>query len=945
MVPKPKSTEVIRVEFTLNGEPVAADVRSDRSLLHFLREDLGLIGSKDGCSEGSCGACTVVQDGKATKACLLTMNRVAGSSITSIEGLDAGDGIHPLRLAFMEAGALQCGFCTPGQVMAAKALLDWNPDPSVDEIKEHMKGNLCRCHEYQRIVTAIQRAGEIARTGEVELAPILKADEKSGGELLFADDIRLPGMLQVAARRADHPHAEILAIDTTPAAGMPGVVRVLTAKDIPGENIFGLIQQDQPVLCHDKVRYLGDPIALVVAETRDQARAAAAAIQVEYRVLPPVGDAPAGLKPDAPQIHQGGNVLIHTLLQRGDVAAAFTECDVIIEDTYETPMVEQGYIEPEAGVAYLDEDGRYVVMCGGQNPHSYQRQIAKSLGVPLERVRVIYLPTGGSFGGKHDINVQIHLALAVHYTRRPCQMAWTRYESLITHPKRHPVLMHYKTGCTSDGLLKACQVTCILDKGAYASEGTAVVEACTVFAPGPYRYEAVYVEGQGVYTNNTPCGAFRGFGVPQVCVGHEAQIDRLAAAVGMDPIAFREKNILRTGDLTPSGQLLTDEVAAAECLARAKQALAAVDLPEPGPDEAIGVGLACSIKNAGMGLGVPEPVGGIIGLQPDGRFLIRTGAVDMGQGTDSGMVLMAAEMLGLPPACFDLLTGDTDLTPDCGPTVASRQLMVSGYAVVKAAQEMARRLPAVVSELTGVQAEEILLRADGCYERSSGRRLVTLPELHRRLARHGVDLVCESRHAPPMTDAISLHPDFAARHGGGHASGELAAVAGTGGTYHHFSYTWGCQAAIVRVHLPTGKVRVERIIAVHDVGRVIHRSRLEGQIYGSCVQAFGFALTEEFRLQDGRVQTKKLGQCGIPNFRNYPEVTPILVEIPDPHGPLGAKGVAETASIPTAAAIITAIADATGAWVKKLPARPERVKAAIAAAGGPRPRSRALVGD
>ena len=920
-MPQPRRPEGSPIRLTINGRTVQATA-SARSLLLFLREDLDMVGTKDGCSEGDCGACTVIVDGHARKSCQMKLHELDGRQVQTIEALAADGHLHPLQRTWAELGAAQCGACTTGFIMTAKALLDANPDPSVEQIQQALQGNICRCAEYQHMIPAIQRAAADAR-GEV-IQPVLELHDKVQGGLRYAGDVKLPGMLHLVAKRSDHPHAEIVSIDTATAAAMPGVVRVFTHKDVNGTNRFGLISPDQPILADDKVRYPGDAVALVAAESREQAAAAAAMVQVTYRLLPVVTTPEQALfDPDCPVVNAvcpDRNVLYHTHMVDGDPEAGFAAADVIIEADYETPMVEHGYIERESGYAYLDDDGRLVVVAGGQNPHSYQRQLALALGVPLEQVRVIQSPTGGSFGGKHDMHVQPHVALATLLTGRPSKMVWGRRESIVCHPKRHAAHMHYKLGARRDGTLTALQARIVLDSGAYASEGLAVVEAVTCFAAGPYRLHNVDVEAWGAYTNNPPCGAFRGFGVPQVCFAMESQMNRLAAKLGLDPFELRRRNGLRQGDHTATGQLLDFPVPFLETLDRAQAELAQLTLPEPGPDERIGIGIGCSIKNSGMGLGVPERVGAIAELAADGCFTIYTGAVDMGQGTNSGQVQIAARVLGVPEAQVRLVSGDTDLTPDCGPTVASRQLMVSGFAIMRACEGLVVKMAQTAARELMTSQERMTYAQGRLYDPVFRKTYMTAAELAARLAGKGETLRMEAFYEPPRTVPL---PDV---HMGTDES-----------RFHHFSYAWGTQVAVVRANLKTGAVRCEQVIAVHDIGKIIHRSRLEGQIIGSVVQGSGFALSEELILAGGEVQNPRLAEMGIPNIRRAPHVIPVLLEVPDPYGPFGAKGVAETASIATAAAIAGAVADATGARVSRLPIKPHRVLAALA---GPSPAQR-----
>jgi CO/xanthine dehydrogenase Mo-binding subunit/aerobic-type carbon monoxide dehydrogenase small subunit (CoxS/CutS family) len=609
----------MRINFTVNGQLVQAVVPADWTLLRYLRQVLRLTGAKQGCDdEGTCGTCTVIVDGQAERACQLKMAEMAGRSVQTIEGLAEGGRLHPLQQSFVLEKVLQCGFCTPGQIMAAKALLDANPAPGDEEIRRALRGNLCRCSGGVRAGRAVQKAAAVLR-GEITIpwsdevaAAERGAIAKVTGATQYTDDLAFPEMLYGQALRSAYPHARILAIDTGEARSMPGVVAVLTARDVPERNLYGLLTPDQPVLCDEVVRFVGDAVALVVAETPEEARAALGKIIVEYTELPVITTPQEALAPDAPQLHERdqppklsgeGNILAHHSIRKGDVAEGFAQADIIIEGTYRTPFTEHAFMDLECSIG-VPEDGGVVVYVGSQGPAFDQQQVAAALGLPEEKVHIAHMPTGGAYGGKEDVTTQILAALAAYHTGRPVKVRLSRAESLRVHHKRHAEYMHYKTGATRDGRLVAAEVTLYGDTGAYASTGEAVMFRSATFACGPYVVPHVKVDSYAVYTNNITCGAFRGFGSPQPTFAAEVQMDKLAEAIGVDPFTIREINALDIGLATITGHVLTEDVGAGlqECLAAVKKAL--LSTPRPNlPGWKVGVGIAASYKNVGLGGG------------------------------------------------------------------------------------------------------------------------------------------------------------------------------------------------------------------------------------------------------------------------------------------------------------------------------------------------------
>ena len=922
---------MVRIPLEVNGQRYEAECDDPRmSLLTYLREHLHLMGTKNGCATGHCGACTVIINGNVQRSCLLQMGKLANSSVQTIEGLSTPQTIHPLQFTFVQQGAIQCGFCTPGMIMAAKALLDHNPAPTEDEIKQALSNNLCRCTGYVKIIRAIQEAARLLRDGitaiprdqvlpqqsQVVGVPVPRIDglPKATGELAFADDLIVENMLRARVLRSPWPHARILSIDTSAAEAMPGVVAVFTAKDIPGENHFGIIQRDWPVLVEDRARYIGDALAVVYAESNDHAEAALDKIGVAYEPLPVVSTPQEALAPGAPLIHESGNLLAHIQVRKGDVQSGFAQADVVVEGDYYTPFIEHAFLEPQACLAVPQPDGGVTIYVGSQGPGSDQEQVAAALNLPTKKVRIAHLPMGGGFGGKEDITVQILAALGAVKLGRPVKMTMTRTESIIASVKRHAMYLHYKTGATREGKITAAEVQIYGDTGAYASVGEAVLLRAASFSCGPYVIPHVKVDSYAVYTNNVPAGAMRGFGNPQATFAAEVQMNRLAEALGMDPIELRRKNMLDTGDLTITGHKLTSSVGAKATLEAVCQALAAKPLPKPKLGWKLGLGVASSYKNVGLGTGIKDAAGAALEISEDGYLVLRVGCTDMGQGSSTTMAQLAANTVGWPFACIRVQSGDTHRDPLGGMTTASRQTFISGNAVVRASEKFRHLLWSYVSEEFSVPPENLVIEEGAFRDRQRGLMLVTLESLGALLAQRKQSLRAEELYVAPETYAALRMPEQ------GYAPGQDRL---------HFAYCFGTQAAIIEANPSSGEVNVLRVIAAHDVGRAVNPQSIEGQIEGGVMMGIGHGLYEEFVVKEGRVLTDTLRKLRIPHIEQMPEIETIIIEDPHPEGPYGAKGMGELPASMAAPAIVNAIHDALGVWITSLPARPEKVLAAL----------------
>ncbi len=925
-----------RLTFTLNGEGTSLEIDPSKTLAEVLRYDLGLTGTKIGCNEAECGSCTVIIDGEPITSCVYPALKAQGAEVTTIEGMshlaegDEEKGVvekgtdaekecvhlHPLQQAFIDQGATQCGFCTPGMIMTAKALLDKIPQPTERQIKTALKDTYCRCTGYRAIVDAVKQASgqlddvllpETKRSLDTVGKPLPRPDavEKVDGSAMFADDYSFPGMLHGATKRALVPHAKILNIDVSKAKALEGVQAVLTAEDVPGDKHHGLIYNDWPVLCIDKVRYVGDAVAIVAADTPEIAKKAVELIEVEYEELEVVPDPVSAAKESAAKVHEKGNLLKHIHVSRGDIQKGFGEADVVVENTYYTPTTDHVFLEPECSIARYGEDGKLEVFVGSQIPFEDRRQIAKSLDLEEEQVRVRGTLIGGGFGGKEDIAGQIHAALLTRKTGKPVKILYSRRESLITHPKRHATVITIKTGAKRDGTLTAVKAELYGDTGAYASLGDKVMTRATTHAAGPYNVDNVKIDCYAMYTNKPPAGAFRGFGVTQSAFAVESNMDIVAEEIGMDPLKFRRLNALRVGTKTTTGQVLEESVGMEKCLDRIEE-----DLKEPfevegkeyrfqDPWEPLQVGekvyawgMASAYKNTGLGGGAPDKSGAEVEVFEDGTAEVRAGGAEIGQGLVGVVVQITAEELGLPFQKVKALMSDTDLTPDGGPTTASRQTYTSGNAARLAAGKVRDRLFGVVSERLDVSPKKLKLsRGVISYNGES----VPLGQAVKWTKEDGLEAKARVIYEAPETHPLGEPGDM------------------------HFAYSYASQAALVEVHTGTGEVKVIRIVGAFDVGRAINPMALLGQIEGGAAMGLGNCLTEEYIVENGEVYTDRLGHYKMPSIKHMPEFVTHVVEEETEDGPYGAKGVGEIASIPTSPAITNAIANAYGMRLLSLP--------------------------
>ena len=908
------------------------------TLADLLRNRLRLTGTKIGCNEAECGACTVLVEGEPILSCVYPAERAHGKSILTIEGLakpqPGNVRLHALQEAFIAQGAVQCGFCIPGQLMVAYALLQRNPEPNSDDIRYALKDTLCRCAGYPSIERAIQAAAHSLRTGEpVQLLNVQEskgeqkivghtlvrpdAADKVTGKAKFTDDLTFDGMLFASVKRTGIPHGILRRVDIQKARALPGVLAVLTAADLPGIKNHGLVLYDWPILVGpgERIRYVGDALAIVAAETQEIAAEAMNLIEVESEQLPAITDPVQARQAETPALHEKGNLLKHIKVRKGDMEHGFAEADIILEHTFNTPIMDHAFLEPECSIAVPTADGRMEIYVGSQIPYSDRQQVARALGWPEERVRVIGQLMGGGFGGKEDIAGQIHAALLANVTGKPVKLLFSRQESLLVHPKRHATQIKVKIGAKKDGKLCAVETELYGDTGAYASLGEKVMTRATTHSSGPYEVPNVRADCYAMYTNNPPAGAFRGFGVTQSAFAVESLMDRLAQELKMDPVELRRMNALRVGSVTNTGQVLRESVGLLDCIDKAEAEmlrLAHEDGIDRSPFTAREVagaphlkrawGFAAAYKNTGLGGGAPDISGAEVQLYPNGNFEVRTSAAELGQGLVTVLQMIVAEEFEVPAARVRVLVMDTDLTPDGGPTTASRQTYVTGNAARLAARSLRQAIVSTLAEKYDRSPDQVVFGEGSLMVANTS---IPYKDVISTLKASGVEPRSLYEYSAPTTLPL-----------------------GEGGDMH-FAFSFAAQAAEVEVNSLTGEVRVLRVISANDVGRAINPLGLQSQVEGGVMMGLGNGMTEHFIVENGYVITDRMARYRIPSITHTPEIISIVVEEPTKDGPYGAKGVGEIVSIPTIPAITNAIYNAVGVRIDHLPVDQEMIAKAL----------------
>lgn len=773
------------IKVLVNGKTY--EVEKDKKLMRFLRDDLHLTSVKDGCSQGACGTCTVLVDGKTTRACIPMLSKVEGKEIVTVEGLSEREK-EVYSYAFATAGAVQCGFCIPGMVMCAKGLIDKNPDPTRLEVVAAIRNNICRCTGYKKIIEGILLSAKIFRedlpvhdeSGAVNVGQAIQridAKEKVLGTGEYPDDIYLDGMVYGSAVRSEYPRAKVLAIHPEEALAIDGVIGVYTADDIPGEVKVGHLKHDWDTMIPvGKVtHYLGDAICLVVAETQEILEQAKLKVKVDYEVLEPVLDPFEAMKPDAPLVHADGNVLAHEHLVRGDADKVIAESKYKVTTHYETPWTEHAFLEPECAVAMPFDDGVFIYS-SDQGTYDTQHECCIMLGLPPEKVIVENKLVGGGFGGKEDVSVQHHAALLAYLTKRIVKVKLSRQESIVVHPKRHPMWMDITTACDENGYLTAMKAVVVSDTGAYASLGGPVLQRACTHAAGPYNFQVIDIDGKAVYTNNPPAGAFRGFGVTQTCFGSERNLDLLAEKVGISPWEIRYRNAIRPGQVLPNGQIADSSTGVAETLEAVKE----VYESEPY------AGIACAMKNAGVGVGLPD-WGRCRLLVKGGKVEIHAGASCIGQGLGTVLTQVVSETTGFGIEKIVYCRPNTANSPDSGTTSGSRQTLITGEAAKRACEKLMGDLK------------------DSSLEELEGRDYV------------GEYLAKTDKMGSDVPNPVS-----------------------------HVAYGYATQVCVLN---EDGTIK--KVVAAHDVGKAVNPISVEGQIEGGVVMSLGYALTEQYEIKDG----------------------------------------------------------------------------------------------
>lgn len=832
------------MKFKLNNITKEFPGDPELSLLKYLRDIEGITSPKDGCSpQASCGACTVELNGKAVLSCVTPMKKVEGGSVITIEGIDK-EKQNIFANAFVEKGGTQCGFCTPGIVMQSKVLLDHNPLPTDVEIRKAITPNLCRCTGYTKIIESIKYASEaISKNKTIPKIPVeakigkrypkYDADKLTLGKANFVDDMKIEGMMYAAIRFSDHPRAIVKNIDFKEAEKVKGVIKFITAKDIPGDKKTGLIVKDWPIFIDigEETRYVGDSIAVVIAETQNIAREAAKLINIDYNILEPLVDMEKSLDADSPKIHHDGNLLSETIIDRGNVNEAKRKSTYTTSGVYHTQMIEHAFMEPESAIALPSDDG-ITIYSQGQGVYEDRKQIANVLNLPEDKVRVILVPNGGGFGGKEDLSVQHHAALCAFILNKPVKITLSRDESILMHPKRHPLRMKYEVGCDKEGKLTYLIADILGDTGAYASVGMKVLERAAGHSTGAYTIPNANVISRAVYTNNLPCGAMRGFGVNQVTFAIESCIDELCEKGNFDRWQFRFDNAIKNGDLTSTGQIIHKGAGVRETLLAVKDVF----------QESKYSGIACGIKNTGIGNGMPDD--GIVKIEitDKNKVVLYHGWTEMGQGVNTMAVQFLSDEIGIDPNFIQVIV-DTSKEAKSGMTTASRATSIIGNSIRETCKELKKDL------LTNGLEDLIGKTYTGQW-------------------------VCDWTTKP------------------GSESKEIIT---------HYSYSYATQVVILN-----NDGNIEKVVAAHDAGRIINPTLFEGQIEGSVHMGLGYAISEELEMENGKPKSTRLRKMGVLRAKETPQIEVIGIEVEDPNGPHGAKGVGEIGLVPTAAAVANA---------------------------------------
>jgi CO/xanthine dehydrogenase Mo-binding subunit/aerobic-type carbon monoxide dehydrogenase small subunit (CoxS/CutS family) len=909
--------------FTVNGREAVFHDDYEMSLLEFLRRNLGLHGSKYGCGVGVCGACTVLIDGRPMRSCVVNPRHLEGMGITTIEGIGqsmkGSKALLTVQRTFFELSVFQCGYCGPGFVLSAGCLLRDNPNPTEKEIRRALKGNLCRCTGYQKIIESVKAATDphykrqLLKQPSYSFADVNpQAGEKVKGRTLYAHDLHMAGQLWAKVVWSRFPRARIRSIDPEPAEQVGGVTRVITHRDLPGKKTFGVIFSDQPVLAERGVRSMADAVALVLAETPEAAAEGVNRLRVDYEPLRGVFDPVVSLTPDAPRLTPKGNIAHGLSCRKGDINKGREMADVVIKGRYRTPMADPGFMEPEACLTHVEPDETLVVATATQAPISYRDQIAAICNLPKGRVRLRTLPAGGAFGGRGDLSIQHLCALGTHLTGRPVQLALTREESMRVHSHRHPFVLEYETGADGTGRLTHCVVKGVADAGAYHSATLPVVENAVVFATGPYEIKHVDVSVTAAYTHNPTSGAMRGFGVPQVCLAMECQIDRLAARLGLDPMDVRMKNALEKGKVSQWGQIMGADVGINACLESLLPAMKNMRRDVTvSKGEKLGMGVAAGYKNSSTPTMIPQGSTDVtLRLAHDGMIEVYIGGCEVGQGLVDALSRIAAQALVQPVARIRIIPGSTERTTSPMITSASQQIFLTGGAICKAAVKFKEALMKWAAGILGKSPGDLVLKPDGVEAEGDEKKIYGFNGLVKQQGNVFKPPKVHEYYTPPVKNMFppervtEMGPDQRILPSLGYVAVVVA----------------------VAVNEGTGRVRVLNVAVAQDVGKAINPSGIVGQVQGGVAMGLGWCFKERVILRDGVIQNDNFNRYHMPRTTDMPPIETIIVEVPDSLGPMGAKGIGELPVLPIAPAVLNAIRDAVGLDLVEIPLKPGDIK-------------------
>jgi CO/xanthine dehydrogenase Mo-binding subunit/aerobic-type carbon monoxide dehydrogenase small subunit (CoxS/CutS family) len=891
---------------TVNGKVHTLTVDSDETLLEVIRDKLRLTGTKKGCGKGDCGACTVLLDGRAVNACLVLAVQADGKRVLTIEGLSYGEEPHPIQTAFIRNGAVQCGFCTPGMVLAAKALLDETPNPTEDEIRRAISGNLCRCTGYDQIIRAISEAAhEIPpvngnKTMQKhrfigEDIPKADAPAKVTGKAVYAGDLSVPGLHMGRILFTKHPRAMVLKIDTKKAQTLEGVKGVYTYRDLHGNNLYGYGVSDRRLLVPEgeMTKCEGDAIALVVAETERIAERAVRMIEVVYETLKPVASIEAAAAPDAPQIQAGaeGNVCAMKELVIGDAASVFGQCAYVAGHEFDFQRTDQAFLETESGVAYIDYNGILNIDSTFQDPYVIADDIESALGISQNRMRIKAMTVGGGFGGKLDTTIQVHLAAMAYLSGVPVRLELSREESFKVHAKRHPLRISLKLGADEKGQFLALSASVRSDAGPYCGRTPEVLGLTVSALPGPYLIPNIDVRGISYYTNNLNSGAFRGFGAPSAAIARETLIDRLAKEMGMDSLRLRKLNFLKEAE-PPANPLLTGGPVSLDLLAERLVDLAGPKRAVPDKDIRAGRGFCFDMPVFDISA-IPvlgkSGVGITLEMYPDSTVTVYSGAVDIGQGIATLLTQIVCEELCIEPRHVRVDLGSNVQSPRNGRTSSSRLTYVCGNALLSAIEPLRKNLLERAARSLDEDVGNLILNDGHIVSRKDPERFVPLREISALCAAEGILLRHESWFKSPIERYM-------------------------------YGHSFTCAAADAEVNIHTGEIKITKLVMVQDAGKVLHPSMAKGQLVGGAIQALGYALMEDLKTREGVLTTPSFSEYLIPTSLDIPdEISVDFVELPYDTGPYGAKGFGEHGLNASTGAIISAVREAAGINIQKMP--------------------------